>query len=39
MIPVVIVLALLVMRLVRSEFLQDGAKAHVILSVEALLQT
>ena len=39
MIPVVIVLALLLIGLVRSEFLQYGAKAHVILPVQALLQT
>lgn len=38
-IPVVIVLALLLIGLMRSEFLQYGAKAHVILAVQALLKT
>jgi len=39
MIPVVIVLALLLIGLMRSEFLQYGPKAHVIFPVQALLQT
>ncbi len=40
MIPVVIIfLDLLLMWLVRGEFLQYGSKAHVILPVQALLET